>query len=113
VHVDKTLLLEKLVDRVGEPAAHSENGAEEVRAWAQVRDFAEKLHRVTLLLKWKRVVGRTYDFETICNDLPFLAASLRGDELATHFDRCAGGHSLDVCVVGQSGIGDHLDVLQA
>ena len=57
VHVNEIALLEELVDGVGQPAAHAENGAEEIRPRPQVGDGAQEFVRVPLFLKrigWRR-----------------------------------------------------------
>ncbi len=57
VHVVEAAFLEELVNGIREPAAHAEDGAEKIRAWAQVGDFAEEFERVSLLLQWVSGVG--------------------------------------------------------
>jgi hypothetical protein len=51
MHVDKTALLEKLVDRIGHAAAHAEDRAIEIRARAKVGDAPEELGGVAFFLE--------------------------------------------------------------
>ena len=51
VDVEEAALLEELVDGERERIAHAEDGAERVRARAQVGDLAQELHGVPLLLQ--------------------------------------------------------------
>ena len=51
VHVEEAALLEELVDGERQRVADAEDGAEGVRARAQVGDLAQELHRVPLLLE--------------------------------------------------------------
>jgi hypothetical protein len=79
-----------------------------------VRDFPEELERVALFLQRVGGVGLPEDLEFGGDDLPFLALALRLHELAAHLDGGAGVGPGDLGrVVGEGGIGDDLDALEA
>ena len=113
VDVVEAAFLEELVDGVGEAAAHAEDGAEEIRPRAEVGDLAEELEGVALLLERVGVIGLAEHGEFFRHDLPFLAAALGFDELAMHLDGGTGVGAGDVGVVGQRGVHDDLQALQA
>ena len=113
VDIIKALFLIELVDGVGEPAADAEDSAEEVRARPQVGDLAEELHRVALFLERVGGVGLADHGEAGGDNLPFLAGALGLNELAAHLEGGAGVGLGDVRVVGQGGVGDDLDALEA
>ena len=114
VHVVEIPLLEKLVHRVGEPAAHAENRAEQIRARAQVRNLAEKLQRVAFFLERVGRIGEADDRHRLGDHFPLLALALRGHELAADLDRRAGVRVENFRrVVGELGVGDDLDALEA
>ena len=113
VHVGEPAFLEEVVDGVGQAAAHAEHGAEEVGARPQVRDGAQELGRVALLLQRVGLVGRAHDAERRGLDFPLLPAALGGDERPRDRDRGAGEQVAHGGVVGQRGVDDHLEVPEA
>lgn len=58
-------------------------------------------------------IGFTEDLEFLGHDFPFLTLTLRGDEFAAHRDGGAGAGPGHRAVVGQGGIDDDLDALEA
>ena len=113
VDVAEGFFLEKLVDGVSESAAYAEDGTEKIGAGAEVGDFAEKFEGVAFFLEWVSGIRFTEDFEFLGDDFPFLALTLRGDEFAADGDRCAGAGAGHGGVVGQGGVDDDLDALEA
>src|SRR5439155_23174276 len=111
--VDESALLKKFVDGEREGVADAEDGAEGVATDAEVRNLAQELHRVALLLEWiDGGVGGAIDLQLASFELHRLARARRGDQLACDADACA-------CrSVGQRVFGDgarfdyHLQILE-
>ena len=81
VHIDEVALLEELMHRERQPAAHAEHGAVEIRARAQMRDGAQELLRVALLLQRIRRVRRPDQLDARGPQFPFLALRRGGHQL--------------------------------
>ena len=89
MNVDEAALMEEAVNSKRRLAAHAENRTEEVCAGTQMRLSAEKLHRVSLLLK--RIVGgrRSLDLDRISLELKrLLCLGGNGKDTMT-YDGCA------------------------
>src|SRR5256714_15248405 len=110
--VNETAVLKKLMDGEGEPAADTEDRAEQIRARPKVRDLAEKLRRVTLLLERIRFVGCADDFDFVRDHFPGLAFSLRGNQIAADHDRRAGLKPLDLGIIRERAFRDDLETAQ-
>jgi hypothetical protein len=76
-------------------------------------DLAEKLERVALFLEWVGGIGFADDLKFLGDDFPFLTLALRGNQFAVDDDRGAGMRPCDRTVIGQRGIDDDLDALEA
>ena len=89
VHIDKAVLVEELVDRIGCRGTHAERRVEQVRARAQMRDRAQILDGVALFLQWvfRRGSALHNDFRRL--QLKRLLRFGREDERAGHTQRSA------------------------
>ena len=67
VDVNERAFLEKLMNRESQPAPDAKDGAKQVRARPQMRNFAQELRRVPLLLERIRFVGLSDDFDLTRN----------------------------------------------
>ena len=113
MHVDEVALLEKLVDRIRQAAAHPEHAAEQVGAWTQVGNGPQKLRGVAFLLQRIGLVGMAVHRDLRCLHLPLLSPALRLDQLPLYPHRGAGVQRLDVGgVIVEIGVGDDLQALE-
>ena len=113
VHIMKFLILEKLVDRVGEAAAHAEDGAEQIGAGPQVSDFTQELQRVPFLLQRIGGVSFAKHGKRFRDDFPLLTAAFGLNKFAANLDRGTGIGAFDIGVIGQRGIDDDLHAFKA
>ena len=112
VHIDEVALLEELMHRERQPAAQAEDGAEQVRARTQMRDGAQELLRVALLLQRIRRVRRTDQLDACGPQLPFLALGRGGHQLPLDHRRRTGRELGELFRAGRAGIHDHLYVCE-
>jgi len=94
------------VDGECQPAAHSKNGSEQIRAGPQVSDGPQEFLRMTLFLQRIGGVGRSDEFDPRSAHFPFLSLSRRGDQRPVDHDGSAGGHVLELAGAGHPGIDD-------
>ena len=88
--VHEVALLKKLMHRERQPAARAKHRAEQIRARPQMRDRAQELRRVTLLLE--RVTGfrPANQPDARSAHFPLLARRGRRDQIALDLQRGAG-----------------------
>src|SRR5438128_11740888 len=77
-----------------------------------MRDLAQELRGMPLLLQRVGVVRATDDIDVVGGDFPALALALGSDERAAHYYRGAGGEALHGRVIGQRVPGDDLKAAQ-
>src|ERR1700731_1763297 len=75
-------------------------------------DLAQKLGSVSLFLQRVSIISCSDDVDLVGHDLPVLAFALRGDEVAMHAYRGAGGQTLDRAVIVQRVLGNDLQTSQ-
>jgi len=98
--------------RLGQAIADARHRAEQVGAWAQVRDFAQEFQRMRLGLDGIgfRIVDPADHFDARCLDLERLSLALRRRQRAGCDHRATGGEPLHFgLVIGQRRRRDHLD----
>src|SRR5438128_4270147 len=78
-----------------------------------MRDLAQELRGMPLLLQRIGVVRATDDIDVVGGDFPALALALGSDERAAYYYRGAGGEALHGRVIGQRVPGDDLKIAQA
>ena len=110
MHIHESALVEKLVNRKGEPAAYTKDAAEKVRTGTQVRDFAQKFGRVSFLLQRVAVIRAADDVDLVSDQFPFLAFPLRCNQRTHRDDRSTGGYSLHIRIVRQPIARDDLQI---
>src|SRR5437667_2911639 len=88
--INEIALLEKLMDRVSQFAARAEDRSEEIRARPQVRNGAQKLQRMPLLLQRVTRVRFADQFNARGAQLPLLACGGRWHKVSLH-DRGSAG----------------------
>src|SRR4051794_35040231 len=86
VDVDEIPLLEKLVDREGQPAADAKHGAKEIRARTQVRDFPHEFEGMPFFLERVGGIGLAEHGESRRDYLPLLSLALGWYEFALDAD---------------------------
>ncbi len=97
--VNESTFLKKFVNSEGEPAPDTKNAAEQIRARAQMRDFAQKLRRVPLFLERIGIIRSADDVDPVRDQLPFLSFTLRCHQRAADLNRSAGNQPLNIGVV--------------
>ena len=108
VHPHKVALQEELVHCCCHAGPRAENCTEQIGARAQVRNSAQELGRMPLLLQ--RIIFRRAANQSNFNglDFPFL---LTGTfyKASQNADRRTGGHASYILIPGDSGICHHLN----
>ena len=89
--------MEEPVDRLRQRVAHARHRADHVGARPQVRDLAQKLHRVRLRLDriGVRILDPADDLDRVRLHLERLALAVRRHDRAGRLDRAAGGELED------------------
>src|ERR1051326_6868048 len=77
-----------------------------------MRNLAQELRRVTLLLEGICFIRCSHDLDFVRNNIPGLSFALRGDEISADDDRCAGLQALDVCIILKTAFRDDLKIAQ-
>ena len=113
VDVDKTALLEELMDRVGDQRADAERRLECIRARAQMRNRAQELHAVALFLHREVRCRGTFDRDGICLDLEGLLRVRRGHQSARDDNGGAHVQVRDFTVVFHGVVDDDLQCVEA
>ena len=112
--VEEALFLEEIVDRAADAVPHPGDGAEGVGPRPQVGDGAEELKGMLLLLQ--RIgfgIGPAVYGDAAGLDFGGLALAGRRLQQPADADAATGGEPLDFrFVVGQGGLGHHLDVAE-
>ena len=112
--VQEAALLKELVDREGKRVAHAEDGAEGIRAPAQVADLAQELEAVALLLqRVLRWIRRPEHAHRLRLELDRLLGVRGCDELAVDLDAGSGRHQRELAVGDLAGLDHDLQVLEA
>ena len=111
VEVVEAVLVEELVDGVGHRVADAVDGAEGVRARAQVGDLAQELERVALLLQGVALgIGRAVDLDPLGLHLDALPRTGRGDQTAVDAQAGARGDGLELLLGDLLQVDHHLYV---
>ena len=113
VDVNKTALLKKLVNGKCQTAPHAKDATEEVRAGAEMSDFAKKFRRMALFLERVGIVGGSHDLDLLGNQFPFLSFALRRDQRANCANGCARAQPLHRRIIRQRIFRNDLKVAQA
>ena len=114
VHVDEPAILKEAVDRRSRDAADAENGAEEIRARAEMLLGAKELDRGALFLK--RVIrgAGTLDGDGLRGELEGLLRLGRELDGARADEGRVAGTTRDLVIVGEGfAVHDDLEVLEA
>ena len=110
VHVGEALVAEEGVGRVREGRTDARHRADRVCSWAQVRDPAQELERVPLLLEWVRRRWALADQLDVGRlELDGLLARGRRDDVAVYRHRRAGRQRVGHAVAVERRVRDHLD----
>ena len=112
VHINEVAFLEELMHGERQPAAHTEHGAEEIRARAQMGNGAQELLGVALLLQRIGRVRRADQLDARGAQLPFLALRRRGHQLSLDHCRRPCRELGEVFRAWRTGIHDHLHVCE-
>ena len=110
--VNETTLVKKLVNGECQPAPHPKDAAKKIRAWTKMRNLAQKLRRMPLLLQRIGVIGRSDDVYLVGDDFPFLAFALRSDQRPARANGGTSGQSLQRGIIRQRVSRDDLKVTQ-
>src|SRR5207247_1722244 len=91
VDVKEAAVLKKFVNGECEPAPHTKDAAEKIRARPQMRDLAQKFRRVPFLLEGISFIRAADDVDLVRDQFPSLAFAVGSDERASDANGSAGG----------------------
>ena len=113
VQVEEAALLEEVVDGARRGVAHAPDRADRVGARSQVRDGAQELEAVSLLLQRVVVADLPHHLDLARLDLVALPLARRVGQFPAGDHRAAGAQRSHGFVAGQVWTGDHLDAGEA